>query len=94
MIASKGVIAFAVFFGTLLLALGIVSALTGCDGPYDGANTVQVHNEPGPSYYMHDMRLKDGTRCVVSTSSNEQGGTGVTCDWDKRGQYGQALEHP
>ncbi len=55
--------------------------LAGCDGDIGTRNTIVTHNEPGPSYYVHDVRLKDGTRCVVSTTSRRDGGTGIDCDF-------------
>jgi hypothetical protein len=65
-----------------LCILIAVLPLTGCDMPQaDTSNTQTVLNRPGPSFYFHEVLLKDGTRCVVSTTGMSDGGTGVTCDW-------------
>lgn len=48
-----------------------------------GEKTIVEHSEPGPSYYVHDILLKDGTRCVVSNTFSSSGGTGIACDWKK-----------
>lgn len=63
----------------VLVALGLVTA--GCGGVIDTSNTAQVTDRPGPNFYVHEFILKDGTRCVISTSGLADGGTGVTCDW-------------
>jgi hypothetical protein len=65
----------------VLVALGLVTGTGGCTVSYDETNTAQVTNRPGPNFYVHEFALKDGTRCVISTSGLADGGTGVTCDW-------------
>ncbi len=64
---------------TFLIVLTVL--LSAC-APLDGSNTVVTANHPGPTYYVHDVRLKDDTRCVVSTTNSYDGGTGIACDWD------------
>lgn len=60
--------------------------LAGCEQrPLDDSKTSIVRNEPGPSYYVHEARLQDGTRCVVSTSNDYRGGAAITCEWRSRG---------
>jgi hypothetical protein len=61
-------------------AIFLALALGGC-GRSNTDKTVAVFDEPGPAYYVHETRLKDGTRCVVSTSGRSDGGTGIVCDW-------------
>lgn len=58
--------------------------LVGCVKGVDSPNTIVVYDEPGPAYYVHEIRLKDGTRCVVSTSALSDGGTGIACDWNSQ----------
>lgn len=64
----------------VLVALGLVAA-GGCTSQLDTSSTAQVTDRPGPNFYVHEFILKDGTRCVISTSGLADGGTGVTCDW-------------
>lgn len=56
----------------------------GCE-KVDTSKTLVVRGQPGPTYYVHEVTLRDGTRCVVSTSASPEGGTGITCDWGSRG---------
>ena len=73
-------IAQSLFAFSILLGLAVL-LLVGCSGDISTTNTIVKHNEPGPSYYVHDVTLKDGTRCVVSTSRSDRGGTGIDCDF-------------
>lgn len=68
-----------------LFVLSATLALSGCGGPLDDRNTAIVENRPGPSFYVHEVLLKDGTRCVISTSGLPDGGTGIACDWGSKG---------
>lgn len=76
------------FAFSILLGLAVL-LLVGCSGDISTTNTIVKHNEPGPSYYVHDVTLKDGTRCVVSTSGSYKGGTGIDCDF-----RGERVERP
>ncbi len=76
------------FVFSIMLAI-VVLLLVGCSGDISTNNTLVKHNEPGPSYYVHDVTLKDGTRCVVSTSKRSDGGTGIDCDF-----RGERVERP
>lgn len=56
------------------------------DKGYD-SNTEREFRTPDEFYDFGDydhvkvFRLEDGTRCVL-THNNNQGGAGITCDWD------------
>lgn len=56
------------------------------DKGYD-SNTEREFREPDEFYDFGDydhvkvFRLADGTRCVL-THNNNQGGAGITCDWN------------
>lgn len=64
----------------LMIAALLVITAAGC-AEQGTDKTVVVVTEPGPRYYVHEVHLRDGTRCVVSTSMRSDGGTGIACDW-------------
>lgn len=86
---TKYLFAFSIMLSLAVLLSLTGLLLTGCSGDISTTNTLVKRNEPGPSYYVHDVTLKDGTRCVVSTSRSDRGGTGIDCDF-----RGERVERP
>lgn len=71
-----------VLCAAICTTIGFGFGMAGCtQSTQSTPNTIVTRSEPGPSYFVHEVRLRDGTRCVVSTSGSNQGGTGITCDW-------------
>lgn len=64
-----------------IVCISVLLLLAGCEPRLNSDHTTVVQDRPGPSFYFHEVMLKDGTRCVISTSSMSDGGTGVACDW-------------